>query len=131
MAEPGSASVVSVLIPLPIFYNADAQGVRRPVEDEKFIVSADEIARELEAGGILRVFRDGNPRGFWWDKGIVHRDVLALLEVDLVDSPEMRQWFKSYAREVLLERFDQKAIYIKFVGPVETLLVTREDVTLE
>lgn len=62
MAEPGSASVVSVLIPLPIFYNADSQGVRRPVEDEKFIVSADEIARELEAGGILRVFRDGNPR---------------------------------------------------------------------
>lgn len=118
-------------IPLPIFYNADAQGVRRPVEDEKFIVSADEIARELEAGRILRVFRDGNPRGFWRDKGIVDRDVLAPLEVDLVDSPEMRQWFKSYAREVLLARFDQKAIYIKFVGPVETLLVTREDVTLE
>jgi len=131
MGEPGSASLVTVLIPLPIFYNVDALGVRRPVEDEKFIVSADEIAREWEAGGTLRVFRDGNPRGFWWDKGIVHRDVLALLEVDLVDSPEMRQWFKSYAREVLLERFDQKAIYIKFIGPVETLVVTQEDVTLE
>jgi hypothetical protein len=131
MAEATPESVVSVLIPLPVFYNPDAQGVRRAVDDEKFMTTADEIAKEWEAGGTIRVFRDGNPRGFWWDKGIVDRDVLALLEVDLVDSPEMRGWFKAYAKTVLLERFDQKAIYLKFVGPVETLVVTREDVTSE
>jgi len=39
-----------------------------------------------------------------------------------------REWLRGYARGVLLKRFRQKAIYLKFIGPVETLLVTDEDV---
>jgi len=31
---------------------------------------------------------------------------------------------KAYARDVLMERFQQKAIYVKLVGPVQTYIVT-------
>jgi hypothetical protein len=99
--------LVTVLLRLPLFYNPDAQGKRDLVEDEKFMRTAEEIAEQF-GGGTLFVFRGDEPRGFWWDQGI--------------------EWFRAYARTVLLGRFRQKAIYLKFVGPVERLLVTDEEV---
>lgn len=124
----GRASrLITVLMRLPLFYNPDARGEREPVEDEKFVQTADEIAQKF-GGGTLFVFREDEPRGFWWDWGIVDRDALGLLEVDVPDTPEARAWLRTYARDVLLERFRQKAIYLKFVGPVETLVVTDEEI---
>ncbi len=93
------------------------------MEDEKFRVTATEIAERFRAGGTLYRFRHDPPCGFWWDKGIVGDDVLALLEIDIMDSQENRKWVESYALHVLLARFGQNAIYIKFVLPVERLLV--------
>lgn len=124
----GPTTYVTVLIPLPIFYNAEPGEKREPMEDEKFMATADEIAREF-GGGTLHVFREGKVEGFWWDRNVVDRDVLALLEVDIADTDRNRAWLKSYARAVLVKRFRQKAIYVKFVGPVETLLVTEEEAT--
>jgi hypothetical protein len=121
---------VTVLLRLPVFYNPDAHGHRAPVEDEKFLETADEIARRF-GGGTLFVSRHDPPRGFWWDQGIVDRDVLALLEVDVPDTNESRAWLRAYARDVLLERFRQRAIYLKFVGPVEHLVVTEEEINDE
>jgi hypothetical protein len=77
------------------------------------------------------VFRHDPPRGFWWDEGVVDRDVLALIEVDVPDTPEARVWLRAYARDVLRRRFQQKAIYLKFVGPVEHLIVREEGVNDE
>jgi len=54
--------------------------------------------------------------------------VLALIEVDVADTKESREWLRAYARDVLRERFQQKAIYLKFVGPVEHLAVSEEEV---
>jgi hypothetical protein len=48
--------------------------------------------------------------------------------VDVPDTPESREWLRAYARDVLRERFLQKAIYLKFVGPVEHLIVSEEEV---
>jgi len=124
--EPG---IVTVLILLPVYYNPDERGHRQPVEDEKFTQTAEEIAIGRQEGGTLHIFREGSPQGFWWDRGIVARDVLAILEVDMRDTPENREWLKSYTRAVLLQRFRQRAIYLKFVGPIERLLVTEEEVT--
>ena len=70
-------------------------------------------------------------RGFWWNEGIVDRDVLALIEVDVRDTPESREWLRAYARDVLREWFRQTAIYLKFVGPVEHLVVTKEEISDE
>jgi len=77
----GTSGWVTVLLRLPLFYNPDASGRREPVEDAKFLVTAEEIARRF-GGGTLFVFRQDAPRGFWWAEGIVDQDVLALIEVD-------------------------------------------------
>ena len=105
-------------------------GQRAPIEDEKFLETADELARRF-GGGTLFVFRQDPPRGFWWDQGMVDRDVLALIEVDVPDTSESREWLRVYARDVLRERFRQKAIYLKFVRPVEHLVVSEEEVSDE
>ena len=119
--------LVTVLLRLPPFYNPDAQAGRKLVEDEKFTRTAEEIAQQF-GGGTLFVFRQEEPRGFWWDRGVVDRDTLALLEMDVPDTAEARDWLRGYARDVLLKRFRQKAIYLIFIGPIETLLVTEEEV---
>lgn len=123
----GTSGWLTVLVRLPLSYNPDASGHREPVEDEKFLDTAEEIARQF-GGGTLFVFRHDPPRGFWWDEGFVDRDVLALIEVDVPDSTESREWLRAYARDVLRERCRQKAIYLKFVGPVEHLIVIEEEV---
>lgn len=112
MREP---RLVTVLLRLPLFYNPDAQAKREPVEDEKFVQTAEEIAQQF-GGGTLFVFRQEEPRGFWWDRGVVDRDTLALLEVDVPDTADARDWLRGYARG------------LKFIGPLETLLVTDEEV---
>ncbi len=126
---PEEPAVVTVLIPLPLFYDPDERGHRESIEDEKFVRTAEEIAIGLQEGGTLHIFREGSPQGFWWDRGFVSRDVLAILEVDMGDTSVNREWLKSYAKEVLLSRFRQRAIYLKFVGPIVRLLVTEEEVT--
>ena len=62
-------------------------------------------------------------------QGFVDEDVLAILEVDITDIEESIAWLRRYTREVLLRRFEQKAIYLKIIGPVETLVVRDETVT--
>jgi hypothetical protein len=124
MREP---QLVTALLRLPVFYNPDAHAARESIEDEKFIRTAEEIASQF-GGGTLFLFRREEPRGFWWDRGLVDRDTLSLLEVDIPDTTGARDWLRGYAREVLLKRFRQKAIYLKFIGPVETLVVSDEEV---
>ncbi len=126
----GTTGWITVLLRLPVFYNPDAAGSRAPVEDEKFLDTADELARRF-GGGTLFIFRHDPPRGFWWDQAVVDRDVLALIEVDVPDTRESREWLRAYARDVLRERFRQKAIYLKFVGPVEHLVVNDEGISDE
>lgn len=67
MHPPGSAQI-TVLVPLPLFYNIDKHGKRYLVEDEKFAVTADEISQKF-GGGVLYSFKDESPKGFWWNKG--------------------------------------------------------------
>jgi hypothetical protein len=122
--EPGW---VTVLLRLPLYYNPDPTGAREPVEEEKFVETAADLARRF-GGGTLFVFRHEPPRGFWWDQGIVDQDVLALIELDAPDTDASRAWLRAFARDVLCERFHQKAIYLKFVGPVEQLIISEEEV---
>lgn len=58
----------------------------------------------------------------------MQRDTLALLELDAPDTAETRDWLRTYARDVLLNRFRQKAIYLKFIRPVEQLIIADEEV---
>jgi len=125
----GRSEVVTVLIHLPVFYNPDRRGRRRRIGDEKFCLTAEEVARQFHGGGTLHVFAGGEARGFWWNTGIVDRDVLALLEVDVPDTDESRRWLRRYGQDILIKRFRQKAIYTKFIRQVEDLLVSEMTVS--
>ena len=46
--------------------------------------------------------------------------------MDIPDTLESRAKVRSYARDVLMRRFRQDAIYLKFA--VETILVTDEEI---
>lgn len=105
--------------------------MRREVEDEKFIETAKEIATVFEGGGTIRKYDDDDKqRGFWWNKGIIDWDVLAMLETDVLDTPGNRAWFEEWAADTLLDRFRQAAICVKFYGggaSVTTRVITNED----
>lgn len=124
---PEKPQQVTVLIPLPIFYNPDAQGARGPIEDDKFIITAEEISRRF-GGGVLHRFKDESPTGFWWNKGVLSRDEIGAFEVDMLDTHENRRWIKSYAKDILLKRFRQEAICLRFIGPIDSLEVTEETI---
>ena len=120
---------VTVLILLPTEYNPDSEGRREPVEDEKFFLTAEELSKEMEVdGGTIHVYRDGNVKGVWWNQNVVERDVHAVVEVDMVDSEERRKRLRSYVRDVLLDRFHQAAIHLRYVKPSGGFTVTREEV---
>ena len=51
--------------------------------------------------------------------------------MDVPDTTESREWLRVYAPDVLRERFRQKAIYSKFVRPVEHLVVTEKEISDE
>ncbi len=122
-------TLVTVLVPLPVFYNPDATGNRRPIEEEKLTATAEEVAREF-GGAVLWRFSEGSgPRGYWWNREILDIDVLAMLEVDVPDTRESRSWFEAYAETVLMDRFEQEAIYLKFYGggaAMETMTVSKK-----
>jgi len=111
------ATQATALVLLPVAYIPDERGVRRPVEDTKFEMTMVEIASRFGGGTLFRI-SDGNPKGYWWDRGFVDEDVLAILEVDLTDIEESIAWLRQYTRHVLLRRFEQKAIYLRIIGPV-------------
>lgn len=46
-----------------------------------------------------------------------------MVGVDAPDSGASREWLRRYVKDVLMERFQQEAIYIKFVGPIEQMIV--------
>ncbi len=114
--------IITLLMPLPTYYNADAQGFRKPIEKRKFTRTAMEISKHFDAGAELQVFRRDKPQGFWWDRGLLAKDVLAYISADLPDTEETREWMKAYARTKLLTRFQQDAIYLRWLS-VETELV--------
>lgn len=125
--QPG---IITALIHLPLFYNPQEQGTRELIEEEKFVVTAEEISKEF-GGGLLHLYRETSAKGFWRSRNIVQRDDIVLLEVDVPDTRESREWLKSYARDILLRRFQQDAIYIKLVKPTETLEITELKVSEE
>jgi hypothetical protein len=115
--------IVTVLIPLPHTYNPDVKGRRRPIAASKYEETMTEIAESF-GGGMLWKFPPGSrPRGYWWNEGHLSRDILVVLEVDITDNAATKLKIKRYAETVLLDRFAQDAIYLKFVPQVESEVV--------
>ena len=121
---------LTVIITLPLNYNPDEEGNCEPIEDEKFMETMEEIAHKFE-GGTLHICRDESrpveTRGVWWSKGVVYHDELVLMDVVVKDTPDNRAWLRTYAKDVLAERFDQEAICIRFISQTEMLIVKRKE----
>jgi hypothetical protein len=47
-------ALLTALIILPVKYNPNVQGIQKPIEDEKFIKTAEEIAKTFGGGTIHR-----------------------------------------------------------------------------
>lgn len=120
-------SILTALILLPTRYRPDDKGICGPIEEEKFEKTCAEIS-EMFGGGTLFRFTESPPTGFWWSHGVVERDVLALIETDVPDTQESRDWLRTYLKEVLIARFRQKAMYLKLISPVENMLVESEEI---
>ena len=121
---PESANLLVALVLLPLEYNRDVSGHRRPIEEQQYLATMAEIARRFGGGVLWRWPEDLKPRGFWWHRGILHDDHLVVIEVDIPDQPAAKAWLTRYARRILIPRFQQDAIYIRMVGPIHVSLVT-------
>lgn len=108
--------------PYTIKYNPDTRGLRRRVEKEKYQRTMDEIAAKF-GGGFLWDFGRQSPKGFWWDRGVLYKDEVNLVEVDIPNESSAKSWLIRYACDTMTRRFEQEAIYIKFVGPIEVQVV--------
>lgn len=118
-----TSSTVVALVVLPQRYNPDAKGERRRVEDAKFEKTMGEIAVQF-GGGVLWRHNASPPRGFWWDRGVLYADEITVVEVDIPNDATAKEWLVQYARNILGPRFKQKAIYLRFIGPIEVDVVT-------
>jgi hypothetical protein len=125
---PEGGSVLTALILLPLKYNPDEFGDRRPVEKEKFRAAGIELA-ELFGGAIL----DENPKGgFWWNQGCIEEDDIVVFEVNMSGEPEENLTrLQRYAESVLLDRFRQEEIWIRIIPnirilEVQTIQIRRE-----
>jgi hypothetical protein len=125
-----ASKLVTILVPLPMYYNPDAAGRRRLIERRKFVRTAEEVAQRFGGGTLWRWPPGVAPSGYWWNRGILNIDTLALLEVDIPDTKQNRAWFEKWARETLLPRFRQDAIYLRFYGSgrrMAVVTVVREE----
>ncbi|MFQ5688030.1 MAG: hypothetical protein ACE5GV_15390, partial [Candidatus Scalindua sp.] len=59
----------------------------------------------------------------WFDEGLIFRDDIRILEFDIEDNKENRNLIIQYVKEVLLKRFNQIAIYVKFIPFIEPVTV--------
>jgi len=118
---------VLALILLPKTYNADANGVRIAVEEEKFMQTARELAQAFGDGAIIVL--EPRASGIWRHAGREFLDDLAFAEVEIPDTSGNRSWLKKYVKETLLSRFEQIAIRVTFITGIEGDNITSESVT--
>lgn len=113
-----NSSKVILLIGLPRYYNPDEAGRRESIERKKFDQTETELAQRF--GGCLE-----HPagKGFWWNLGVVWKDDIIPIEVDVPATKASRSWVRAYAKKTLLSRFQQDAIYIKWIRLVDVMEV--------
>ncbi len=127
MAKPDKQKCCTVLILLPTKYNPDEKGERRQVPIGDVQKTAVEI---LEKIGLISTVDPLPKVGLWKRLGIIDeivKDINVTLELDKVSVAKQRKLIK-YCRDVLLERFQQDAIHMRFIPeeiPYQVFIVKR------
>lgn len=111
-------SYLTVLIYFPEYYNLEEKrGKKVKVEKEKFVKTAKEIVTKFSGGGTWHE----NKTGIWFDEGVLYHDEIRIYEFGIEDKKENRNRIIQYVRKVLLKRFKQVSIYVKFVPYTESV----------
>jgi hypothetical protein len=111
LVSSGTPPKISVVVLIPVFYNPNADGVRKPVEPAKVAETEREIKEHI-SGYHFEV--DG-----WYRDEIASEEFLDRLirfEIDFVPDRETVEFLTTW-KEILEQRFKQRAIYFKFSGP--------------
>jgi hypothetical protein len=87
---------------LPLFYNDG-----RPIEQEKFLQTDDELIQRFAATSTDTVV----VRGRWLYENMVYHDKLIRVRIDVDDIPENWESVRSF-KETLKTRFEQMDIWI-------------------
>jgi len=87
---------------LPLFYNDG-----RPIEDQKFIETDDELVAAFGATSTDSV----TVRGHWLYQSTIYEDRLIRVRADVEDTPEKWQRMRD-EKEILKQRFEQIDIWI-------------------
>lgn len=112
-ALPPTSVPCTLVFYLPLFYNAGLDGIRPPIEPEKFHQTESEI-RETFCG-YSRSFVSG-----WWRDPLTGEesiDDLCRYEIDGTFNAAQINFLLAWKRQLEL-RFSQKSIYFRFSSPV-------------
>jgi|GEM_PF-1265173 len=112
--KPEEQNYCTVLIMLPTKYNPDDKGQRQPVPIGDIQKTAIEILEKFDQCSTIDPF----PKvGLWKKAGIIDEvieDVNVTIELDNVSMKKKEELVK-YCRDILLERFKQEAIHMRFI----------------
>ncbi len=103
----------TLVLMVPLFYNPDTRGFRKPVEGGKIGKTEEEIRRRFSGYSKYRIagwYRDN-------ETGSEYEDQLLRFEIDAVFSESDERFLRLWKR-LLARRFQQQAIYMKLSGPV-------------
>lgn len=115
-------AMFTVQVFLPIDYYPGEDGVVQKVEEEKFKKTMEDIALTISGGGFLRESPE-SIHGIWTDKEETFWDDIKIIEFDVEDTKSTRRKIIKYVRDVLLNRFGQIAIYVRFIPNIEGFIV--------
>jgi len=127
LGKSANQKFCTVLILLPTKYNPDEKGERQQVPIGDVQKTAVEILEKL---GLLSTVDPLPKVGLWKRLGILDeivKDVNVTLELDKVSLKKKAELIM-YCQDVLLERFQQDAIHMRFIPekiPYEVLIVKR------
>lgn len=127
MGKARKQKLCTVLVLLPTKYNPDEKGERQQVPIGDVQKTAVEILEKL---GLLSTVDPLPKVGLWKRLGIIDevvKDVNVTLELDKVSVAKKGKLIK-YCRDVLLERFQQDAIHMRFIPeeiPYQVFIVKR------
>lgn len=103
--------MVAAQIFLPEYYNIGSAGRRLKIEERKYKETAEELTTIFGGGTWYK-----DRKGSWLGKtGKIHEDRIRVFEIDMIDSIRNKRRIKNYITEILVARFDQEAIYLRFV----------------
>jgi DeoR/GlpR family transcriptional regulator of sugar metabolism len=104
-------SQLKIEILLPLYYNKNKYGIRKEIEDEKYIETFDELFLQFGGYTVNRDIMDGE----WFNSETKQRVPDQTRSVWIVcDDTRENVDFITHLKEILMERFQQDEVFILY-----------------